>query len=271
MTMLFHLLFFCRMLFPHGDQHQLLLELTDRIAQYPDSTELYLERGELLLLHEDFKAAQSDFHFCIHHKLLNTRAYLGLSKSLWPDRQADSSLFYVNLALDLNVAHPTALEWKGFLLQQMGRYCESAETYVYLLSLAAQPSPSLFIDASQAQALCPETNAEQKSILILMDGMDRIGRLHVLEKELVGVYLHFNRLDEAIRIQTDIIDRWAFKTKPYYERAKLYSLSGDTDLAIKDLNTALYELDSLPDYKSSTPAMKTLKAEILSLLNQLEN
>ncbi len=61
MTFLFHLFLFYRILFPHGDQHQQISELSDLIIQDPDSTELYLERGELLLLHEDFEAARSDF------------------------------------------------------------------------------------------------------------------------------------------------------------------------------------------------------------------
>lgn len=255
-------------LFPHGDLHQQIANLSKTISAFPDSTQLYLKRGELYLLNEDIHEAESDFTNCIRAGLLNPRVYLGLSKTSYLLHFPDSALYYVDLALDLDRLHTPSLEWKASVLFQMARYCQSAEAYNQLLSLAPQTSPSLFMDAALASHNCPDASPDADQILI--DGMARIGRLHVLEKELVLVYLNDKRYEDALQVQTEIIEHWSFKAGPYYDRAETYVLMGQKDKALDDLQQALHSLDTLPSYKSSTPAMKAMRNRIISLRNQLE-
>ena len=141
---------------PHGDVHDQMNALTNSIQQFPDSLSLYLNRGELYLLDENTPAAHSDFSFCIRSGLNNSRAYVGLSKTLEPLGLRDSSLYFVDMALREDPLYYPALEWKAALLLVMERYCESAEIYSRLLSLASHPTPALYIDASLATQLCPE-------------------------------------------------------------------------------------------------------------------
>ena len=256
--------------FFHGDDSEQIVALTKAIGQFPDSTELYMERGELYLLHEDPKAALADFSKCVQSSLLNSRVYLGLSQSYLHLSQPDSALLYIDHALELDQANLGSLETKGLILTQLSRFCESAEVYTLLSSAAEQTSPSIYLDASKAWMKCPETNAAGKASQILIQGMSRIGRLHVLEKELVRVYLFEKRYEDALAIQTEIIQHWESKSKPYYDRAEIYLLLGDQTSAKDDLNKALLSIDQLPAHKSSTPAMVTLRNKIVSLLKQLE-
>lgn len=251
---------------PHGDVHDQINALTNSIQHYPDSLSLYLNRGELYLLDENTPAARSDFSFCIRSGLNNSLAYVGLSKTLEPVGLRDSSLYFIDMALREDPLYYPALEWKAALLLTMERYCESAEIYSRLLSLAGHPTPALYIDASLATQLCPEKThtADQ----LLLEGMSRLGRLHVLEKALVQNYLEEKRYSEALQMQTEIIDHWAVKTTPYYERAEIYLLTGNKPAAIVDLKNALQSIDSLPAYKSATPAMQEMRGKIILLLNQ---
>ncbi|HEY3387827.1 MAG TPA: hypothetical protein VGK46_15040 [Saprospiraceae bacterium] len=267
---LFYLLMATGYFLPHGDDHEQIVALTKAIAQFPDSTELYMERGELYLLHEDPKAALADFSTCVQSNLINSRVYLGLSQSYLYLNQPDSALTYIDIALQLDQTNLAALETKGLILTQLSRFCESAEIYSLLSSSAQQPSPSIYLDASKAWLKCPETNANGQASLILIEGMSKMGRLHVLEKELVRVYLHEKRYEEALEVQTEIIQHWESKSKPYYERAEIYLLLGDQKSAKDDLNQAILSIDQLPARKSSTPAMVTLRHKIISLLKQLE-
>lgn len=108
---------------------------------------------------------------------------MGLSKTLEPLGLRDSSLYFVDMALREDPLYYPALEWKAALLLVMERYCESAEIYSRLLSLASHPTPALYIDASLATHLCPgKTHTADQ---LLLEGMSRLGRLHVLEKALV--------------------------------------------------------------------------------------
>ncbi len=251
---------------PHGDVHEQINALTNSIQQFPDSISLYLDRGELYLLDENTSAARSDFFFCVHSGLITSRALMGLSKTMAPLGLRDSSLYFADRALELDPLYYPALEWKGSLLLLMERYCESADVYSRLISLASHPSPAIYIDASLAARQCPErsSNADQ----FLLDGMARLGRLHVLEKSLVSIYLEEKRYTEALQVQTEIIDHWAVKTRPYYDRAEIYLLSGNKPAALADLKNALQSLDNLPAYKSATPAMQEMRSKIIFLLNQ---
>lgn len=254
---------------PHGDVHEQINALTRAIEQYPDSIVLYADRGELYLLDENINAARSDFSACLQSGLINARVFLGLSKSMESLGYADSAVYYVNLALEQDAAHFPSMEWKGWLLSAMQRYCESAEIYTQLISQAYHPSPSLYIDASISALQCPESAQDAEEII--REGITRLGRLHVLEKELVSVYLNEKRYSEAIQVQSEIIDRWTIKTSPYYERAQIYLLAGNNEAARNDLHSALQSIDQLPEYKSSTRAMQDMRSKIVSLLHQTGN
>jgi len=254
-------------LFPHGDVEEHIEELSIAIKLYPDSTRLYEQRGELYLLTAQNKEARADFYTCIRAGRINSSVYLGLSKSLFSLHFPDSSLYYTELAITTDTTF-AALEWKGSSMLLMERYCESTQAYAQLLSTAQHPSPALIIDASLASRHCPKGSPSAEEIL--KDGMARSGHLPVLEQELVKVYLHDKRYEDAIQAQTEIIQRSSVKARPYFDRAEIYLLVNEKDSAINDLRQALASIDKLPAYKSSTPAMKELKKKINTLLKQLE-
>lgn len=251
---------------PHGDVHEQINVLTTSIQQFPDSTSLYLDRGELYLLDENIASAKSDFSTCLLSGLINARVYVGLSQCMESLGFQDSALYYVGLALDQDRSNPPSLALKGSLLLTTQRYCESLEIYSELIAIARQPSPGLYIDAADAARQCSETPHQADQIL--REGMSRLGRLHVLEKALVRVYLDEKKYAEALQVQTEIIDHWAVKTGPYYERAEIYLLTGNKPAAMADLKDALLSIDSLPAYKSATPAMQEMRSKIILLLNQ---
>ncbi len=255
----------------HGDLDARIAELSISIQEYPDSIQLYLVRGELLVLHEEYPAARVDFEHCLHHQFSSARVFLGLSKALYLSGVPDSSLYYVEQALVFDPAHPSALEWKGTVLRMEENYCAAAAACSYLISLTTAPSPSLYLDASNAWLQCDLPESENKAIQSLRDGLSRLGRLHVLEMALVDTYLHYQRYTDALQVQSEIIQHWSFKAVPYLDRAEIYLQFHEVALAKSDLLHALDALEQLPAYKTNTPAMKSVKSKIISSLEEIEN
>ncbi len=255
----------------HGDIHERIQKLSNQIKHSPDSTELYVTRGELYLLHGDKKEAGDDFRFCLKKKMNTDRVFLGLSKFFFAENMPDSSLFYVECALAQNGINPACLEWKGSVLKKIDAFCSSADVYEYLISITNDPSPALYIEASESWLLCDKDFAEEKTISILQAGLDRLGPLHVLENKLVDVYLHLNRTSEAIQLQTEIIDQSTLKAIPYYQRAKTLISIGDYTGAKDDLTAAIHALDQLSNYKKNTRAMRKIRNDIESLLKEITN
>ncbi len=263
---------FVSFLYPaHGDIHERILKMTAQIKVYPDSTALYLIRGELYELHGDIKEAEEDFYFCLDKGLVSERIFLGLSKTQFAQNFHENALSLVEQALAINKTNPACLAWKCIVLQSLEEYCLSADTYDFLLSITSNPSPSLYVNASSSRMSCKDSEAEEKAIAILKSGLHQLGRVVVLEKALVNVYLQYHKYNEAIDLQTEMIDNAPVKADPYFQRAKTFIAKGDIISAKNDLYAALNAIDELPRFKSNTGAMKSLRRDILSMLNATTN
>ncbi|MGB4848188.1 MAG: hypothetical protein WBP41_09745 [Saprospiraceae bacterium] len=263
------LLFFCFFL-SHGDLDLRILEKSNQIATNPLDQELYLERGELYLLHEEFLNARLDFTFCLDHKLDNTRVLLGMSKSLLNLNSPDSALQYVNRVLAGEENNLPALELKGTILSALGKYCDAASTMERLISLAERPSPALFLEASKDWESCSENGSSQKEIQLLNEGIRRIGPIGVIQQQLVSAYKRQDRYEEAIQIQSSIIEHSDLKIRPYFERAQLLIEMHWPDKAKEDLNIALLLIEQLPVQKKSLASIDNMRSEIIVLLTELK-
>jgi tetratricopeptide (TPR) repeat protein len=264
-------LLFISCILPHGDLDQRILEKSNEIALHPFDQELYLERGELYLLHEEYLNAKHDFSFCIDHELDNTRVLLGMSKSLLNLNSPDSALIFLERAQPIEEENLLVLELKGTILYRLERYCEASVNMEQLLSLSHNPSPVLFLGAAKFSESCSSPGSNERAIQILKDGIKRLGSISVLQKKLVSFYKQSGRYDEAILVQTSIIESSDFKVRPYFERAQLYSEMNSSELAREDLITAISLMDKLPEYKQSIPSMGKLRTELVSALNELKN
>lgn len=255
---------------PHGDLQFRIDEISESITQYPDSLDLYLSRGELYLQHDEPVLAQRDFTFCLQHGLSNTYVLEGLSKSFNSATKLDSCLFYINLALDKDSTNTSAREWKARVLFLLKQYCESGQCYEDLILHVSSPSPSLFIDAADSWMQCSEASGYQHAIDLLKSGLDRVGPLHVLQKELVRDYLLHQDYTNALVVQTELIEHAINKAIPLYDRAIIYQAADQKGKAIDDLQNALFLLDHLSENKKNLPAMIELKLKMESLLNLLQ-
>jgi tetratricopeptide (TPR) repeat protein len=256
---------------PHGDLHLRIEEISRTIEQHPDSLELYRSRGELYLQHEEPALAHEDFTFCLQRGLEDSRVLEGMSKSMVPVDQLDSSMYYINLALDKDPANASSMEWKARLLYLLNQFCESGQLYETIIADATSPSPSLFIDASNSWMHCRQPVGYQHAIDILKTGIERIGPLHVLQKELVQHYLQHQDFKSALSFQTELIDHAVNKTIPLYERAMIYQAAGQNQEALVDIQAALLRFEQLPESKRDLLAMIQLKQKMEALLNQLRD
>ncbi len=263
------LLFSCFVL-SHGDLDLRIKEMSNQIASDPLNQDLYLNRGELYLLHEEFLKARLDFAFCLDHKPDNIRVLLGMSKSLLYLNSPDSALQYVDRALALEENNLPALELKGNVLSRLGKYCAAAHTLEQLISLAERPSPALFLEASKDWQSCSENGSSQKEIHLLEEGIKRIGSIGVIQQQLVSAYRLSGRYEEAIQLQSSIIEQSNLKIRPYFERAQLYIEMHSPEKAIEDFIMSLSLIDQLPVQKKSLASIENIRNEIVVMLTELK-
>lgn len=262
-------LLFLSFLLSHGDLDLRIREKSNQIASDPLDSDLYLERGELYLLHEEFLKATLDFTFCVDHNLVNTRVLLGMSKSLLYINHPDSALVFVDRVLSFDENNLSALEWKGTVMSRLEKYCDAAQTLERLISISEHPSPTLFLEAAKDWESCREKGNSQNAIRILEEGIKRIGTIGVIQQQLISAYKHLGKYDEAIQVQSSVIEHSNLKIRPYFERAQLYIEMHATDKAKEDLSEALSLIDQLPVQKKSLASIEKMRSEIIVLLTEL--
>lgn len=256
--------------FPHGDLDRRISDYSQLITRFPDSIALYAGRGDLYLQHEDYTLARGDFEICWSNGFDNAAVLEGLSRSMILTSAPDSALYFINLSLDKDSASFSAIEWKAHLLFLLHNFCESATLYEHLIQQVPNPSPTLYLDGSYAWLNCPGPGSKDHAVAMLKSGMENIGSIHVLQKELIHIYMEQKDYKNALIEQSLWIDHAANKASPLLERAQIYLQDGNRQSAQVDLENALMELSKLPPYKQGVPAMVELKERIEYLLTQIK-
>lgn len=254
---------------PHGDLEMHIQELTDQIRVYPDSMELYMRRGELYLQHEDFDLAKADFTFCIKHHFKNSRVLHGMANTLLQSGSPDGALYFIDKAISVDPDHLPSLELKSTILGKMGNYCEAAGTLDYVLHLAPQSSPVIYIQASGYWRSCDSGNHHQRSIEVLQQGLVELNNNSVLQRHLIQYYIDEGSYQEALNMYDSFIGQSVFKARPYMQRADLFLKMGNHAAAKNDLQNALSGIRQLPGKKRDLPAIRAMEEEITLKLQQL--
>lgn len=257
--------------FPHGDLDDRISAISQQINLTPDQIELYQQRGELYVAHEEYTNAISDFRHCLQHKLSNTRVCQGLSESFLHTNKADSALVYIEQVLRDEPTNPNAKEIHAGALDQLDLLCEAAVVRESLLTISSNVTPSLYLNAASAWLMCPDPAGADHAIEILQYGLLRTGYIRLLQQKLVSIYAQRENWAEAIRAQDEIIQQSSMKSRPLYERAALNIRAGDFATAKNDLITALELWEKLPLRKKEIASLQTLHVEIKSLLSTIEN
>ena len=268
-TLVLRLILFLWVSFPHGDLHLRIREITQQINANPNDMELRMKRGELYLQHEEFAKAKEDFSTCIRNGFDSERVLTGISTSYMQLMLIDSALYYVDLILINAPEDLSVLELKANILIKGNKHCDAGDLYKKVVTEANNPSPLLYIQASSAYSLCNEPGSNSNRIEVLKDGLFKIPGNSVLQKELVHIYSLEKKYDEAILLQTEIINQSSFKARAFYERATLYQQTNQSELAIADLNSAQYYLTNIPDRKKEVESIILLKQNIDWLLKEL--
>lgn len=260
----------CQITFAHGDLHERIFHLTVLIDQQPDSSALYLHRGELRLQHETYSSALRDFETCEEMGIRSDRLYTGLARCHMNLDNGDRALWYVDRILQSKPRDVKALRLKGHVLSHLEDYAEAAEHYEQVITYANDVFTENFVEASIAWEKDGSKFARERASLILLKGIGVLGDLYVFHQRLVDLYKKYGDLDKALSHQTRIIENSKRKEQPYYKRGLIHLKAGNFQSAKADFEYANQAIKRLPERLRSTTASKDLQEDISLVFQQLE-
>jgi len=219
--------------------------------------------------HGDFELALSDFDFCRSKN--NNDIYLNLDVAavyLYIKNFKKASI-EVDKVLCEQSSNILALQLKGEILKQQGSYVKAAEYFEDALFFNSHPKPENYIEIFKSWQRSKHIEANCNAQKIIEAGIEKLGPLYVFKKQLIDFHLSNGDINDAINIQTEIINTLNRKEHAYYDLAVMKIDAGMTESAIENLNMATSAIQKLPSKIKTLKATQELHQDIYQLLKIL--
>jgi tetratricopeptide (TPR) repeat protein len=256
-------------LWAHGDVHVRIVALTKEIKMHPDSAELYLLRGELFHVDEQYKEATSDFKRAKRKGLDSFRLHLAFAKNYQKTRQYKKALAHLERILSIEPQQVMALRLKGNVLLDKKDYCGARIPLKQVIAIVDERLVENYLDLASACQQCAAVGARQEAVAVIEKGIADLGPLLAFYEALKAMAIQQQDYKTAIAQQNNIIHYSIRKERPYFERALLYMYIEDKKSALEDLQMSQDLITQLPTRFQQMEAMLQLQQQIAEALQQL--
>jgi tetratricopeptide (TPR) repeat protein len=244
-------------------------ELTARIAENPQDTELLLRRGELHRVHGDPVAAEADFRLAraVDPTLDVVDFHLGLLR-LDAGRLAEADALFTR-SLEKRPSYAPALAQRARAREAAGRHLDAAADWERAIAADPRPAPDQYLGLADALAAAgPEQLG--RAVQHLDRGLVALGQPVSLQLRAVELELLRGRTDAALARIESIATRSPRKEPWLVRRAEILEQAGRREDARKSYAEALAAIEALPAARRTTAAVGRLRNEAETALGRLE-
>lgn len=246
----------CGVLFAHGALHEQIEALSKSIALAPRNPVLYVKRGELHRMHQEWMAAASDFNQALAIDGKTADAVLGLAR-LASDRgelaRAEKlATEFLQTRMDSEVGYRLRAE-----IRARAGMAGAAGDWASAIKYSAEPAVEYFLGQAEALAL-----SGGDAVSAIDAGVARLGPLVVLEQWAVDYLVKQRRWDAALARQERLVAGAPRKESALTRRAEILLAAGRGGQARAGFQAALAAWEQLPERLRQTKAMVELRARI---------
>jgi len=242
----------------HQDIEEQIADVTRRIATDSDDARLYLRRGELHRIHEDWPAALADYD---RARRLDTELDIVdfcVGRVQLEAGEPRSALRSLDRFLARKPRHPEALLLRGRAHARLGQWRAAATDYDRAISRSVEhgyrPAPETFIERAKVlKSAGPEHHA--RALGGLEEGIDLLGGPVVLELAALEMERILGRTDDALA-RLDRLAAGAVRPEPWLvQRGEILETAGRLTEARQAYGLALDALETLPVHRRNVTAM----------------
>jgi tetratricopeptide (TPR) repeat protein len=247
----------------HGPLQEQIDVMTAQIAQDPSAARLYLRRGELHRLHEDWGAALADYERAAALApsddtvdFLRGRALLEAGKPA-PAR----------VALDRYLArhpdHAEALITRARTLGALGQFRAAAVDYTHAIERLPRPDPDHYLERARTELAAREI---KRALAGLDAGIARLGPVPALQMFAIELELKQGRVDAALVRLDKAAAQSPRKETWLARRGEILMHAGRRNEARSAYAAALAAIEALPASARQTKAIVDLEGRVRSAL-----
>jgi tetratricopeptide (TPR) repeat protein len=254
----------------HGDFHSLITAANQDIEKDPTNAELYLRRGELFRLHQQFDSAQKDIDTA--ETLAPGLPTLDLARArllldtAWPL----SARAHLDRFLKTIPNHTEAFTLRSHAWARLGQPLYAADDLARAIAVTPEGAPDLYIERARALAEAGPDNLEA-ALQGLDDGMKRMGPLVTLQLTAIDLELRRKNHDAALARIDVVMQRSPRKESWLARKGEILLQAGRTEEAKKSYEAALAALNTLPPGRRNVPAVKDLERRIRLEIDHLSD
>ena len=248
----------------HEGLHGQIAEVTARIKRAPLDANLYLRRGELYRLHQDWRRAAADYDRAARLQPALAVVDLARGKMLFEAGRPQGAMLALDRYLLNQPRDVEALVTRARVFVKMGRRIEAGRDFTTAINLTSTLQPELYIERSRALADAPGSNMGDtiEALRGLDEGLTKLGPLVTLQLCAIDLELRRKNYDSALaRLQT-VAAQSPRKETWLVRRGEILLLGGRKREAQEAFAGALAALQSLPTHRRRTRAVADLEARL---------
>lgn len=249
----------------HGDLHEQIESLTAQLKKTPKDADLYLRRGELHRLHQDWPKARRDYQRALKlapdlDTIIFCQGRMEYEASRF--RDAEKKLTeYLTKQPNHSEAHTVRAQTRA----KLRKHAEAIADYSKAIELAAEPRPELYLERARLQSTVKDSISALNG---LEDGLKRLGPIPALELEALAIETRTQQFEaalariERLRAQSVRQETWLEK------RGDILQAAGRSTEARAAYEAALQAIRELPERLQNLPATESLRKSIQGKLDQ---
>jgi tetratricopeptide (TPR) repeat protein len=256
----------------HPEIEEQIRTVDSQIKKKPQDPALYLQRGELHRIHRDWSKAESDYLRALEldPEMLIVEYCLGRMKL--ESGEPEQARVLLDRFLEKRPADSRALVARGRALEQLGKHSAAAEDLSNAIKHASEANlrPGLYLERARSLMAAGPQHLD-KAIAGLDEGLERLGEPVALQLYAVELETAAKRYDAAIR-RIDRLASQASRQEPWLMRkGAILEAAGRQTAALEVYREALAAVDSLPQNRRGSKAVKRLEAEARAAVERLDD
>jgi len=250
------------MLHAHGDIHVQIQRINPIIKKSP-SAELYVKRGDLYRLDENFDAALADFQ---QAEKLDPKIYtvhLGRGRTLFEAGRHREALPALDRLLTMKPDHPDGRILRARTHAALGDNPSALRDYDHVVATVESPSPDCFLERSTALV---KLERPQDAVRGLDEGISRLGNLQALQLAALEIQVAQKQYDAALVRIDQAMAPLQRKEQWLTRRGEILQNTGRNEEAKTAYTAALTSIAALPQVPRNAKPTRELESRLQILL-----
>ena len=246
----------------HGDIHVQIHQINPKIKKAP-SAELYVKRGDLYRLDEDYTAALADFQRAEKINPELDTIYLGRGRTLFEAGRYKEALPALDHLLEMKPDHPDGRILRARVHAALDDNTSAIRDYDHVVAIVPSPSPDCFLERSVALV---KLQRPQDAVRGLDEGISRLGNLQALQLAALEIEIGLKQSDAALVRIDQAMAPLQRKEQWLTRRGEILQSAGRSEEAKAAYTAALAAIQTLPPIPRNAKPTRELESRLQSLL-----